>query len=140
MRCDVRLPLLALFGGLSLASSPIAAAQGFVATPAAGLSGPAPRLAPARPAARSRHFDAGRAGMHRVGYPGYHGWSGGQQTVIVLSEASEPPPAEEPSIPVAIGIPRPPAADPVLYRIETRKGRPVVRVMRFASDGRVARR
>jgi len=58
----------------------------------------------------------------------------------VLPEASEPPPQKEPSIPVAIGIPRPPAADPVLYRIETQKGRPVVRIMRFSSDGYVVRR
>jgi hypothetical protein len=60
--------------------------------------------------------------------------------VIVQPEASEPPQQKEPSIPVAIGIPRPPAADPVLYRIETQKGRPVVRIMRFSRDGYVVRR
>lgn len=138
MRCDLRLRLLALFGGLSLASSPVAAAQGFVAAPATGLSGSAPRFAPTRPAVR--HVHPGRAGFHRAGYSGFYGWPGEQRTVIVLPEASEQPTVREPSIPVAIGIPRPPAADPVLYRIETRQGRPVVRVMRFSSEGRVARR
>ncbi|WP_210201592.1 hypothetical protein, partial [Bosea sp. CS1GBMeth4] len=104
----------------------------------AGASAPAPRLAPVRPPARFGHAPRGPAGL--AGYPGVYGWSGGQQTVIVLPEASEPPPAREPSIPVAIGIPRPPAADPVLYSIETYRGRPIVRAMRFGSDGRVARR
>ena len=93
-----------------------------------------------RPVVRPGHVRHGRAGFRAGGYAGSFGWPGDQRVVIVLPEASEPPAVKEPSIPVAIGIPRPPAADPVLYRIETHKGRPVVRVMRFSSDGRVARR
>ncbi|WP_129155777.1 hypothetical protein [Bosea sp. Tri-44] len=121
-------------------ASPATAAPGFGAAPSAGISGSAPRFAPMRPMARPGHAHRRHAGIYGGGYPGFYGWPGGQQTVIVFPEASEPPPVKEPSVPVAIGIPRPPAADPVLYRIETRNGRPVVRVMRFASDGRVARR
>ncbi|RXT18451.1 MULTISPECIES: hypothetical protein [unclassified Bosea (in: a-proteobacteria)] len=137
MKRDAGLPLTVLFAGLCLAAFPATAAPGFVAS---GVSGPAPRFAPMRPIARPGHAHRHHAGIYRGGYPGFYGWPGGQQTVIVLPETSEPPPVKEPSIPVAIGIPRPPAADPVLYRIETYRGRPVVRVMRFGSDGRVARR
>ena len=110
------------------------------AAPAAGVSGSAPRFAPMRPIARPGHVRHRRAGYHGGAYSGLYGWPGEQSVVVVLPQASEPPPMREPSVPVAIGIPRPPVADPVLYRIETRNGRPVVRVMRFGSDGRVARR
>jgi len=141
MRACAGIPLLAMFVGLCAAGSPASAASGFVAAPMArGMSGPASRFAPMRPIARPGHVYRRHAGYYGGGYPGLYGWPGGQQTVVVLPEASEPPPAKEPSVPVAIGIPRPPAADPVLYRIETYRGRPIVRVMRFGSDGRVARR
>lgn len=140
MKRDAGLTLTVLLAGLCLAASPAASAPGFGAASAPGLSASAPRFAPMRPIARSGHLHRRHAGTYGGGYPGFYGEPGGQQTVILLPEASEPPPAKEPSIPVAIGIPRPPAADPVLYRIETYRGRPVVRVMRFASDGRVARR
>ncbi|CAN7458044.1 hypothetical protein [Bosea sp. LjRoot237] len=141
MKRDAGLPLTVLLAGLCLAASPAAAAPGFVAAPASGVAGPAPRFASMRPIARPGHVHRRHAGFYGGGYPGFYGWPGGQQqTVVVLPEVSEPPPAKEPSVPVAIGIPRPPAADPVLYRIEERNGRPVVRVMRFSSDGRVARR
>ncbi|CAN7263747.1 hypothetical protein LJR090_001332 [Bosea sp. LjRoot90] len=140
MKRDAGLPLTVLLAGLCLAASPAAAAPGFVAAPASGVSGPAPRFAPMRPIARPGHVSRRHAGYYGGGYPGFYGWPSGQQTVVVLPEASEPPPVKESSIPVAIGIPRPPAADPVLYRIETYRGRPIVRVMRFSSDGRVARR
>lgn len=140
MKRDAGLPLLGLLAGLCVAGSPAAAAPGFVTAPTAGASASASRFAPTRPVARPGHVRHGRAGIYGVGYSGFYGWPSGQQTVIVLPEASEPPPAKEPSVPVAVGIPRPPAADPVLYRIETRNGRPVVRIMRFSSDGRVARR
>lgn len=43
--------------------------------------------------------------------------------------------AEPPSIPVAVGIQRPPAADPVIYRIESQRGRQVARVIRIGADG-----
>ena len=132
--------LLAAFAGLCIAASPADAAPGFGAGSRAGYAGPAPRFAPLRPGARPGHVRHGRAGFYGGGYPGSYGWPGDQRVVVVLPEASEPPPAKEPSIPVAIGIQRPPVADPVLYRIETERGRPVVRVMRFSSDGRVARR
>ena len=140
MNCDARLSLLALFSGLCLAGAPAAAAPGFVAAPAAGVSGSSPRFSPMRPIARPGHVRRGRAGFHGGGYSGFYGWPGDRQVVVVQPEANEPPQAREPSVPVAIGIPRPPAADPVLYRIETRQGRPVVRIMRFSSDGYVARR
>lgn len=134
-------PLLAAVAGLCVVAYPAAAAPGLSAAPRAGLSASAPRFAPMRPIARPGHLRHGRAGFHGGGfYSGLSGWQGEQRVVIVLPEASEPPAAKEPSIPVAIGIPRPPAADPVLYRIETRRGQPVVRVMRFSSDGGVARR
>jgi hypothetical protein len=136
MRVRSGVSLLATFAGLCVAVSPAAAAPGLGAAPPAGLSASAPRFAPIRPIARPGHVRDGRAGF----YSGFSGWPGEQRVVIVLPEASEPPAAKEPSIPVAIGIPRPPAADPVLYRIETRRGQPVVRVMRFSSDGGVARR
>ncbi|SFC58650.1 hypothetical protein SAMN05428997_108168 [Bosea sp. CRIB-10] len=133
-------PLLAAFAGLCVVAYPAAAAPGFGAAPSAGVSGSAPRFAPMRPGARPGHVRHGRAGFYGGGFSGFSGWPGDQRVVIVLPEASEPPSVKEPSIPVAIGIPRPPAADPVLYRIETRRGQPVVRVMRFSSDGGVARR
>lgn len=132
-----RIVRLAAIIALCAAAVSASAAPGFVSAPVAGASAPAPRMAPMRPPARFGHVPRGLSGLS--GYPGLYGWSG-ERTVIVLPEASEPPAAREPSIPVAIGIPRPPAADPVLYRIETYKGRPVVRSMRFGSDGRVARR
>lgn len=139
MRIRSGMPLFIMFAGLCGVGSPAFAAPGFAAAPAVGLSGSAPRFSPMRPIARPGHVHRGRAALHD-GYPGSYGWPGDQRVVVVLPQASEPPSVKEPSIPVAIGIPRPPAADPVLYRIETRKGRPVVRVMRFSSDGRVARR
>lgn len=140
MRVRSAMPLGIVFAGLCGAISPTMAAPGFGAAPSAGVSGSVPRFAPMRPAARPGHLRHGRAGLHGGGYSGLYGWPGDQRVVVVVPEASEPPPERERSIPVAIGIPRPPAADPVLYRIETRQGRPVVRVMRFSSDGRVARR
>lgn len=138
MRARSGMPLLAALMGLL--AFPAAAAPGFGVAPPAGVSASASRFAPIRPSALPGHVRYGRAGFHGGGYPGLYGWPGDQRVVVVLPQASEPPSVKEPSIPVAIGIPRPPAADPVLYRIETRKGRPVVRVMRFSSDGRVARR
>lgn len=141
MRVRSAMPLGIVFAGFCVAAFPAVAAPGFVAAPAAGsFSAPAPRFAPMRPIARPGHVRHGRAGFYGDGYSGLYGWPGDQRVVVVVPEASEPPPEKERSIPVAIGIPRPPAADPVLYRIETRRGQPVVRVMRFGSDGRVARR
>jgi hypothetical protein len=140
MRVRSGVPLLAAIAGFCVTAFPAAAAPGFGAAPSAGVSGSAPRFAPMRPGARLGHARHGRAGFHGGGYSGFYGWPGDQRVVVVLPEVSEPPPVKEPSIPVAVGIPRPPVADPVLYRIETHRGRPVVRVMRFGSDGRVARR
>lgn len=139
MKLRSGMPLPVAFAGLCLLASPADAAPGFGAAAPAGVSGSAPRFAPMRPGARPGHVRHGRGGFYG-GYSGFAGWPGDQRVVIVLPEASEPPSVKEPSIPVAIGIPRPPAADPVLYRIETNKGRPVVRVMRFSSEGQVARR
>lgn len=140
MRVRSAMPLGIVFAGLCVGASPAAAAPGFGAAPPAGLSGSVPRFAPMRPGVRPGRVRHGRAGFYGDGYSGLYGWPGDQRVVVVVPEASEPPPEKERSIPVAIGIPRPPAADPVLYRIETRRGQPVVRVMRFSSDGRVARR
>lgn len=141
MRIRSGMPLGIVFAAVCVAAFPAVAAPGFAAAPAAGgLSAPAPRFSPMRPSVRPGHVRYGRAGFYGDGYSGLYGWPGDQRVVVVLPEASEPPPEKERSIPVAIGIPRPPAADPVLYRIETRRGQPIVRVMRFGSDGRVARR
>jgi hypothetical protein len=140
MRVRSGVPLLAAIAGFCVVAFPAAAAPGFGAAPSAGVSGSAPRFAPMRPGARPGHARHSRASFHGGGYSGFYGWPGDQRVVVVLPEVSEPPPVKEPSIPVAVGIPRPPVADPVLYRIETHRGRPVVRVMRFGSDGRVARR
>lgn len=139
MRLSARVFLLATFAGLCVATSRADAAPGFAPAPSA-VSASGPRFAPARPSSRFGHARHGRAGFYGGGYSGFYGSPGEQRIVVVLPEASEPPPQKEPSIPVAIGIPRPPAADPVLYRIETQKGRPVVRIMRFSSDGYVVRR
>ena len=140
MRVRSAMTLGIVFAGLCGVTCPALAAPGFGAAPSAGLSGSVPRFAPMRSGARPGHFRHGRTGFYGGGYSGFSGWAGDQRIVVVLPEASEPPPEKERSIPIAIGIQRPPAADPVLYRIETRQGRPVVRVMRFSSDGRVARR
>lgn len=140
MRQRARVFLLATFAGLCMANSSAEAAPGFAAAPSAGVNASAPRFAPARPSSRPGHVRHGRGGFYSGGYSGFYGSLGEQRVVVVLPEASEPPPQKESSIPVAIGIPRPPAADPVLYRIESQKGRPVVRIMRFSSDGYVARR
>ncbi|MEI5664037.1 hypothetical protein WBO78_03780 [Bosea sp. CCNWLW174] len=141
MKVRSGIPLGIVFAGLCVAASSAVAAPGFGAVPlSGGFSAPAPRLSPMRPVAKSSYSRRGRVGVYGAGYPGFYGGSGDQRVVVVLPEASEPPPDKERSIPVAIGIARPPAADPLLYRIETRQGQPVVRVMRFSSDGRVARR
>jgi hypothetical protein len=140
MRSRFGVSLFAAFAGFCFVASPAAAAPGFGTARGPGISDSAPRFAPMRPGARPGHVRHGRAGFYGGGYSGSYGWPSDQRVVVVLPEASEPPPQKEPSIPVAIGIPRPPAADPVLYRIETQKGRPVVRIMRFSSDGYVVRR
>jgi len=135
MKGVYHLLLGAIAGGVVWSAVPAMAAPGLVAPPAAGGFAPAARTMPQRPAWRPGQGFHRRAAVYGAGY----GWSGAQQTVIVLPEMREPPAPKEPAIPVAIGIARPPVADPVLYRIETLRGRPVVRVMRFGSDGRVAR-
>lgn len=140
MRVRSGVPLLAKVAAVCIAAFPAAASPGVGAVPLAGISGSAPRLAPVRQSTRPGHARHARAGVHGGGYSGLYGWPGDQRVVLLVPEASEPPVVKEPSIPVAIGIPRPPAADPVLYRVETRNGRPIVRVMRFSSDGPVARR
>lgn len=135
MRVRSGMPLGVVVAGLCAATSPALAAPGFAAAPAGrGFSAPAPRLSPMRPVAKPGYAHRGRAGVYDAGYPGFYGGSSDQRVVVVLPEASEPPPERERSIPLAVGIARPPAADPVLYRIETRRGQPVVRVMRFGSD------
>lgn len=136
MRIRSGMPLGIVFVGLCLATSPAVAAPGFAAAPAGrGFSAPVPRLSAMRPVAKPGYAHRGRAGAYGAGYPGFYGEPGDQRVVVILPDASEPPPEKERSIPVAIGIARPPVADPVLYRIETRGGQPVVRVMRFSSDG-----
>ena len=91
MNCDARLSLLALFSGLCLAGAPAAAAPGFVAAPAASVSGSSPRFSPMRPIARPGHVRRGRAGFHGGGYSGFYGWPGDRQIVVVQPEASAGP-------------------------------------------------
>ncbi|MDU0344004.1 hypothetical protein [Bosea rubneri] len=122
------------------------------ARPAGGAAGPAgvrsPGFAPApqaRPFAMpGRPFHGGPRGrgFHRPGY-GYGSglggyWPGVYDPSFRLSVRTSQPDYRferaEPSIPVAIGIPRPPVADPVIYRIEGERGRQVVRVIRIGAN------
>lgn len=126
---------------LALGSSVSARPAGGPAAPAGGR---APALASASQAralaapARPSHAGPRGRGFHRPGYgyglAGY--WPGTYDPSFQLSVQTGQPDyrAEPPSIPVAVGIPRPPVADPVIYRIEGERGRQVVRVIRIGAN------
>lgn len=104
------------------------------AAPGRVLAGP---MRPVRPGLRAhgRHVPGGAYGYGLGGYgPGFY-----DSSLNVLLGTAAPDyqfeRVEPPSIPVAIGIQRPPAADPVIYRIENRGGRQVARVVRIGADG-----
>ncbi|KUL97525.1 hypothetical protein DK26_00830 [Bosea sp. WAO] len=136
--------LACIAGGLlALGSSAFARPAGGPAAPA-GVRAPAlASAAQARPLAMpGRPFQGGPRGrgFHRPGYGyglgGY--WPGFYDPSPRLSVRTSQPDYRferaEPSIPVAVGIPRPPVADPVIYRIEGERGRQVVRVIRIGAN------
>ena len=125
--------LLALETGASAAP-----ALGSAAAPA-GFSVPAPRLAASGRmlvrqdrAFRPRHGHSRHGAYGYGGYGFYDGRSYPQVVLILPEERDEP---EKEAVPTVVGIARPPAADPVIYRIESRKGRQVARVIRLGADG-----
>lgn len=145
----VRIPvfrLACIAGGLlALGSNVSARPAGGPAAPT-GVRAPALGSVPqARPLAMpARPFQAGPRGrgFHRPGYGYGYGlggyWPGFYDPSPQLSVRTSQPDYSferaEPSIPVAVGIPRPPVADPVIYRIEGERGRQVVRVIRIGAN------
>lgn len=131
--------LLALGSSVSARPAGGPAAPAGVRAPALTSSTPARALAgairPARPALRGHGFHRRGHGYGFGGYgPGFYDpsltVSLGTGGLDYQFERAEPP-----SIPVAIGIQRPPAADPVIYRIENLRGRQVARIIRIGADG-----
>ncbi|WP_332683804.1 hypothetical protein, partial [Bosea sp. (in: a-proteobacteria)] len=82
---------------------------------------------------RGFHRGAGHFGGYGGYGPGYY-----DSALYVIVPGGEPEERREPaerSIPVAVGIQRPPAADPVIYRIENHRGGQVARVIRIGAEG-----
>lgn len=139
--------LLCVLGGILAVGPGALAAPAPGAAPAlASLSAPAPRLAPGRMLARQEpifrpghgHRRHGSYGYGSYGYGSYgfhHGRSYPQLPLILPAARDEP---EKEAVPTVVGIRRPPTADPVIYRIESRKGRQVARVIRLGADGAAA--
>lgn len=138
--------LVCILGGV------LALGSGASGKPAAGPAAPAGVRAPALASAPQARALAGpmrpvRPGFRGHGrhFPGYGYCCGGYgpgfyDPSLNLSVLTAEPEyrferAEPPSIPVAVGIQRPPAVEPVLYRIESQRGRQVVRVIRIGADG-----
>jgi hypothetical protein len=98
-----------------------------------GWRGPGPRIQHARPHGRHGHV------RHRgrfLGGPGLVGHAPFAPSVATrASEVRRTAPADPfafANLPVRMGIPYPPRPEPTLYRIEGRRDRPVVRVIRIA--------
>lgn len=134
--------LLCGLGGLLAFGANAAAAPALGAAPVpAGFGAPAPRLAPpGRALARQeRAFQPGhhhrRHGAYGYGYGGYGFYDGRAYPQVLVVLPQEPDEPEREAVPTVVGIQRPPAADPVIYRIEGRKGRQVARVIRLGADG-----
>lgn len=126
--------LLCGLGGL-LALGASAAAAPVVGAAPAGFSAPSPRgsmLAQQQRALRPLHGPRRHGGYGYGGYGFYDGRAYPQVLVVLPQEPDEP---EREAVPTVVGIQRPPAADPVIYRIEGRKGRQVARVIRLGADG-----
>ena len=146
-RIHATLPLLAFIVFLSPANDAAAAGPGRAFAPAAPPSF-APRMAPGfrhmarRNGAIFRHGHArrflGNPGF--VGGPWYSPFDSGRDTVILQERESER--TVDRSLdytPVMVGIPRPPTPEPVIYRLEGSRQRPVVRIIRFGEQGGYAR-
>lgn len=125
-------------GAVLALGSEVAAAPALGAAPGrGGLTMPAApgrllaRQGPAfRPAdVQRRRFAHGHAGF----YPGFDDRPAASRLVVILPEDRDEPARE--AVPTVIGIARPPAADPVIYRIETVRGRQLARVIRLGADG-----
>ncbi len=133
--------LFCILGGLLALGSAAAAkpALGAAAGPA-GLRAPMPGVAPpARMLARQdRAFRPGHY-YRRHGGSGYGGYgfyeARSYPQLLIAPEARDEPQRE--AVPTVVGIRRPPVADPVIYRIESRRGRQVARVIRLGADGAV---
>lgn len=112
-----------------------AAAPAGVRAPMPGIAPPARMLARPGQAFRPGHSYR-RPGGYGHGYGGYGFYEARSypQLLIAPEERNEP---QREAVPTVIGIRRPPAADPVIYRIESRKGRQVARVIRLGADGAV---
>lgn len=133
--------LCGLCGLLALGANASAAPALGAAPAPAGFGAPAARPAvPGRVLERQERVF--QPGYHRRGPGGYgyglggYGFYDGRsypQVLIVLPQEPEEPKQE--AVPTVVGIQRPPAADPVIYRIESRKGRQVARVIRLGADG-----
>jgi hypothetical protein len=136
--------LFCILGGLLALGSAAAAkpALGAAAGPA-GLRAPMPGVAPpGRMLARQdqalrpghHHRRHGGYGYGHAGY-GFYDARSYPQLLLIVPEAHDEP--EKEAVPTVVGIARPPVADPVIYRIESRKGRQVARVIRLGADGAV---
>jgi hypothetical protein len=130
--------LLCGLGGL-LALGASAAAAPVVGAAPAGFSAPSPRMAPRgsmlaqqQRAIRPLHGHRRHGGYGYGGYGFYDGRAYPQVLVVLPEEREEP---KQEAVPTVVGIQRPPVADPVIYRIEGRKGRQVARVIRLGADG-----
>ncbi len=89
-----------------------------------------PRIANG-PRGEPRRF---RHARNFLGAPSFYPFLPDTETV---ARPGAEPPAERRAfdpVPVSVGIANPPAASPVIYRIEREKGRPVVRVIRVDGD------
>ncbi len=125
---------LAIAAAMALAAP--AAAKPALAGQAAGIRAVPPqlsqRIAPGRHGIR-RPYHRGLAG-YGAGFPGFYGSPSAPQVVVVRPEPREEP-VKEPGIVTAVGIARPPQADPVLLRLENDKGRRFVRMIRIGAYG-----
>ncbi|MGO4734908.1 hypothetical protein AB4099_00065 [Bosea sp. 2KB_26] len=146
-RIHATLPLLGFIVFLSPAHPAAAGGSGRVFAPAAPPSF-APRIAPG-----FRHLARQNGPMFRrdharrfLGNPGFIGgpWyspsDSGRDTVILQKRESER--TVDRSLdytPVVVGIPRSPTPEPVIYRLEGSRQRPVVRIIRVGEQGGYAR-
>lgn len=146
-RIHARLPLLAFIVFLSPVCEAAAAGPGRAFAPAAPPSF-APRTAFGfRHMARQngpifRHDHARRILGNRgfIGGPWYSPSDSGRDTVILQERESER--TVDRSVdytPVLIGIPPAPTPEPVIYRLEGSRQRPVVRIIRVGEQGGYAR-
>ncbi|GAU84146.1 hypothetical protein [Bosea sp. BIWAKO-01] len=146
-RIHATLPLLAFLVFLSPVSEAVAAGSGRAFAPA-GPPSFAPRMAPGfRHLARQngpffRHDRArrflGNPGF--IGGPWYSPSDFGRDTVILQERESERTiDRSRDYTPVMVGIPQPPTPEPVIYRLEGSRQRPIVRIIRIGEQRSYAR-